>query len=134
MKHILTIALSLGIALTAAQVSAKPHLRETAIDNKLMYVGIADTLRKQCGNIGARMLKAYGYLEGLKKEARKMGYSDAEIEKYVTSKAEKKRMRGKATSYLKKRGVNPGDKAAFCAYGRAEIDKGSVIGSLLKKK
>lgn len=123
-----------ALALVAAPASAKPHLRDTAIDNNLMFVAIADSLRKDCGNIGARMIKAYGYLEGLKKEARKMGYTDEEIEDYVTSKAEKDRMRQKATAYLAQRGVNAGDKAAFCAYGQAEIDRGSVIGSLLRKK
>ena len=134
MQKFLIATLATTLAIGALPAAAKPHLRDTGIDDKLMYVGIANELRKECGSIGARMIKAYGYLEGLKSEARGMGYSDAEIEAYVTSDAEKKRMKSKATAWLQERGVNPGDNAGFCAYGQGEIDKGSVIGSLLRKK
>lgn len=114
MKPVLTLILSATLALSAPAAFAKPHLRDVAkIDNSLMYLGIADELRKGCDNIGARMLRALNYVNSLKSEARKLGYSADEIEDYVTSKAEKRRMRAKATQYLKSKGVQPGDKAAF---------------------
>lgn len=129
------MTLTLTAALVAGTASAKPALRDVAeIDNSLMMVAIADELRKDCGDISARMLRALSYLETLKSKARQMGYSNDEIEEYVTSKAEKTRMRSKAEGYLTSLGVNPADEASFCAYGRKEIEKGTLVGSLLRAR
>ncbi|WP_238367087.1 DUF5333 domain-containing protein [Mesobacterium pallidum] len=133
MKRLMT--LTLAATLLAGATSAKPALRDVAeIDNSLMMVAIADELRKECGDLDARMLKALGYLETLKSRARSLGYSNDEIEEYVTSKSEKTRMRAKATGYLESLGVNPADEASFCAYGRKEIEKGTLVGSLLRAR
>ena len=123
----------LCLALTAVPALARPPLRDVPeIDNGLMAVAIADEIRKTCDGIDARMFKALSTLSSLKRMARARGYSDAEIDDYVTSKAEKARMRAKAEAYLASRGVSAKDRTALCAFGRAEMAAGSAIGQLLK--
>ncbi|MDU8910557.1 DUF5333 domain-containing protein [Aestuariicoccus sp. MJ-SS9] len=130
MRAIPGIALALVLASGAL---AKVPLRDVAeIDNSLMAVAIADEIRKTCDGISARMFRALGVLNALKNHARDLGYTDDEIEAYVTSKAEKARMRDKATAYLAERGVVADDKSQLCAFGREEIARGGPIGDLLR--
>mgnify|MGYP003134188608 CR=1 FL=1 len=134
MKRMMITA-AVGMALLAAPVAAKPPLRDVpAIDDALLDLGIADRIRKNCPDISARMLTAIGYLYGLKDKARDLGYSDAEIEAYVDSDAEKARMKARGAAFFKARGVDTSDPQSYCALGRAEIQKSSRIGSLLKAK
>ena len=134
MKRMMITA-AVGLALLAAPVAAKPPLRDVpAIDDALLDLGIADRIRKNCPDISARMLTAIGYLYGLKDKARDLGYSDAEIEAYVDSDAEKARMKARGAAFVKARGVDTSDPQSYCALGRAEIQKSSRIGSLLKAK
>ncbi|MHA6347174.1 DUF5333 domain-containing protein [Roseivivax sp. CAU 1761] len=128
----LTAGLTLGLAVPAP-AEAKPPLREVAeIDDGLMAVAIADEIRKSCDGISARMIRAYARLSSLKSKAQELGYSDDEIDDYVTSKDEKRRMRAKAEAYLARRGVESGRTDALCRFGRAEIAADSAIGSLLR--
>ncbi|MFD2738599.1 DUF5333 domain-containing protein [Sulfitobacter aestuarii] len=134
MKKIILTAL-LGAGLLASPLAAKPPLREVAaIDDALLDLGIADRIRKNCPSISARMLKAYGYVYGLKDKARELGYSDAEIDAYVDSDAEKARMKARGAAFFKARGVDTSNPDSYCALGREEIQKSSRIGSLLKAK
>ncbi|WP_419409073.1 DUF5333 domain-containing protein [Primorskyibacter sp. 2E107] len=127
------VALALGAVMAAGPLAAKPALRDVAeIDNALMAIAIADEIRKTCDDINARMIKAYTTINALKSRAGALGYSDDEIEDYVTSKDEKARMRAKATAYLASQGVNAGDGASLCAFGETQIDKGTAIGVLLR--
>ncbi len=122
-------------ALMATSVAAKPPLREVAaIDDALLDLGVADIIRKQCPDINARMVKAVSYVWGVKAQAKKLGYSDAEIDAYVDSDAEKARMRARGAAFFKAKGVDTSDPQSYCALGRAEIQKSSRIGSLLKAK
>ncbi|MBM1632402.1 DUF5333 domain-containing protein [Sulfitobacter mediterraneus] len=124
-----------GLSLMAVPAMAKPPLREVAvIDDALLDLGIADRIRKSCPTISARMLKAVSYVWDLKAQARALGYSEAEIEAYVDSEAEKDRMRARGRAFFKAKGVDTSDPQSYCALGRAEIQKSSRIGSLLKAK
>lgn len=124
----------LGLALAAPlPVLAKTPLRDVPqIDNGLMAIAIADEIRKTCDGISARLIRAYTRIEGLKSTARSMGYSDDEIDAYVSSTAEKKRMRAKAEAYLASKGVTADNDAQLCAFGEAEITRGTAIGLLLR--
>ena len=129
------LAATLSAALAAGSAAAKPPLRDVAaIDDGLLAVGVADEIRNLCDSIDARMMTALMRLQGLKSEARSRGYTDKEIERYVTSKAEKARMRRRGEAYLAANGVTLGDKASYCRLGKQEIAKGSAIGSLLKAR
>lgn len=126
-------SLVLSVALCVGPVLAKPHLRDVSeIDDTLMAVAIADEIRKSCDGIDARMFRALNTLSSLKRMARARGYSDSEIEAYVTSKSEKRRMRAKAESYLAAQGVDAGATAKLCAFGRAQMAQDTQIGRLLR--
>lgn len=112
---------------------ALPPLREVKeIDDTLMQIAIADEIRKTCGDISARMIRALAQINALESKAKKLGYSDSEIDDYVTSKSEKKRMRSKAEAWLTSQGVNSKDDKALCAFGKTQIAKDTYIGSLLR--
>ena len=129
------VAAILSACLMAVPVMAKPPLREVAaIDDALFDLGLADMIRKNCPTIGARMFKAIGYVRSLEKKAKAMGYSDAEIDAYTDSDTEKNRLRAKAATFFRARGVDTSDPQSYCALGRQEIQKSSRIGSLLRAK
>lgn len=136
MRRIVPTLAALAVALTAVTAGtaqARPPLRDVPeIDDGLMAVAIADQIRKNCDDISARMIRAYSRLSSLKSKAQSMGYTDDEIEDYVTSKDEKRRMRSKAESYLARRGVDLSDDAELCRFGKSEIRADTAIGSLLR--
>jgi len=130
-----TMSTVIAIGLIASPAMAKPPLRDVAeIDNALLDLGIADRIRKNCPSINARLFKAVSYVRNLEKRAKAKGYSEAEIEAYTDSDAEKSRMRAKGAAFFKSKGVDTSDPQSYCALGNAEIQKGSRIGSLLRKK
>jgi len=133
MRHFI---LSLSVlALSAGAVVAKPKLRDVPrIDNAVFDVAVADRIRKKCPSIEPRVVKAFALYRATRKHARKLGYTDAEIEAYGDSDVEKARMRAKGEAYLRAQGVVAGDTQSYCAVGRKEIQKASRIGSLLKEK
>ncbi len=127
------MTMALMISLVAGSASAKPHLRDVPeIDGTILAVGIADEIRKNCPDISARLLKAVTTINGLKSKARAMGYSDAEIDAYRKSDAEKARLKAERKSYLNAGGVLTGNPESYCALGRKEIEKGGQIGALLR--
>ncbi|WP_292292745.1 DUF5333 domain-containing protein [Marivita sp.] len=125
---------TVAVLLMAASTGlAKPPLRDVAeIDDAVMAVAIADAIRKSCDDINARLLRAYTTLNGLKSDARARGYTDEEVEAYVTSKSEKARMKAKAERFLQANGVRPDDIPALCRFGKAQIRSRTEIGELLR--
>ncbi len=122
-----------SLCLAAAPAASRPPLSSVSeIDNGLMVIAIADEIRKRCDGINARMIRAVSRINGLKSKARALGYTDDEIDDYVTSKSEKARMRSKAEGYLAGQGVPRGDLQALCQFGRAQIRQGGSIGKLLR--
>lgn len=124
-------AVLITLALTAP-AQANPALRDVPeIDDTLMQIAIADEIRKSCDDISARMIRALAQVNQLQSKAKALGYSAEEIDDYVSSKAEKSRMRAKAEAWLAAQGVNAKDEAALCAFGRSQIAQQTYIGSLL---
>ncbi|EIE51896.1 hypothetical protein AL036_07625 [Salipiger aestuarii] len=125
----------IGFTALPAVAQARASLGEVAaIRNGLLAVGIADEIRKVCDDIDGRMITAFTYLTQLKGQARDMGYSDEEIDDYVTSKTEKKKYRAEGEAWLVSRGVTLGQQDGYCRVGREEIEKGTQIGVLLRAK
>ncbi len=130
--RLLTPALILALTLGSV-VSAQTPLRDVpAIDNGLMNVAIADAIRKSCDNINARLIRAYSELNRLKALARDMGYTEKEVERYVTSREEKARMKAKAEQFLAENGVRADDIPALCRFGQRQIESQTEIGQLLR--
>lgn len=133
MRMMTTLALILSLA--AGSVTAKTPLREVSeIDDNMLWVALAIEISDNCGEISPRMLKGLAFLASLKRKAEGMGYTDAEIDAYVESKAEKARMRKRGESYVKARGLNPDSSADLCELGKTEIARNSRIGVLLREK
>lgn len=131
----LLLACATTVAILPAAANAKAPLGQVKeIHDGLLAVGIADEIRKTCGTIDARMISAYSYLAQLKSRARSLGYSEDEIEDYVTSKDEKKKMRAKGEAWFEARGVTLGQEADYCRVGREEINRGTPIGALLRAR
>ena len=113
--------------------AAKPSLRDVEpVESGLLAISVADKIRRECGAISGRLFKAHVHLRALYDVARSQGYSDAEIEAYVTAEAEKNRMRAKRDAYLARQGVVKSDPETYCAAGRVEIRNASRIGVLLR--
>lgn len=136
MRLILSAVLAAGLAATAVHAAeARPHLRENAeIDRGLTVIAIANMIRRNCDRIEPRVVRAYGFMRALKQSASKAGYSDAEIEAYVSDKAEKARVEDAARAWLAAQGAVSGDPDSYCAVGLAEIARNSQVGVLLRAK
>lgn len=128
LKTLLILTISAGMA------AAKPPLRDVPeIDGPLFEVALADEIRKKCPTLDGRMAKGIRTLWTLKRRANALGYTDAEIDAYRKSDAEKARMRQKGDAWLSARGVNQSKADDWCRVGRTEIKKGSLIGGLLRE-
>ena len=133
MRNVLIAVVS--VALLASTVAAKSPLRDVAaVDGALLDLGLADKIRKECPDISARMIRAISYLNNIQQTARSLGYTDAEIDAYRKSPEEKARMKARGAAYLEANGVDTSDPQSYCTLGRAEIQKSSRIGSLLRAK
>lgn len=131
MKRFLCTLLAAGLA--AAPVSAKPPLREVAaIDDALFDLGVADRIRRECPRISARFLRAVTFINRLERQAEDLGYTEAEIEAYIDSDAEKDRLRARAAALFAAEGVIEGQPETYCRFGLSEIDRDSRIGSFLR--
>jgi len=61
-----------------------------------------------------------------------MGYTDEEIDAYISSKEEEAKLEERGKAYLAERGASKDDPASLCEVGHAEIAAGSRIGSFLR--
>jgi Family of unknown function (DUF5333) len=130
MKRItLTLA---ALAIAAPAYALVPINEEPTINNTLLQGFIGDAIDDNCSTIEARKLRALGELNKLRDYALKQGYTSAEVRAFVTSKEEKARGKALAAEWLKERGAEPGNEAAYCKIGEEEIAKESLIGYLLR--
>lgn len=122
-----------AFALLSAPAMAKVPLEENQhITDSLMAGRVADVIRSTCPSISARMVTAYAKLEDLKKYAVDQGYTEAEVKAFLKDKSQKDRIKALAADYLAKAGAVEGDVESYCVAGRAEIDKGTLAGSMLR--
>lgn len=112
---------------------AKRPLKDvTSITDGLLWIGIADEIRNTCPSISARMFRALNRINGIQNEAKALGYSKEEIDRFRKSDANKAELRRRGEAYLTANGVTLGDSDSYCTLGRAEIAKSSQIGTLLR--
>ena len=117
--------------MSAPWAGASSLAQETDINNRLFEIAVADEIRKSCDSISPRIFTAWRRMQALKAEAIKRGYTEAEIEAYVSDKDEKRKMRARSDAYVRKHGAEPNDGPSLCRLGKEEIAKQSRIGSLL---
>lgn len=126
------LALFLCLSLVTPAVAQNPPLSENPyVNDRLIQARVADRVRKECPSISARFAYAYGQARALQRWALDQGYTEAEIEAFLDSKPDRDRVKAAAEAYLAANGVVAGDADSFCRLGEAEIDAGSIAGSLL---
>ena len=119
-------------ALTATAQDLLPLNKEKQINSSLLSAAIGAIIQDKCTTISPRLLLAIWKAKSLQRYALNIGYTQEEIEAFVNSKVEKRRMRRAANSYLRANGVVKNEEATYCAAGRAEIAAGSLTGKLLR--
>lgn len=127
------VAASTLVAVPAFAQQA-PLSQEKYINDRLIAARIADRVRRECPTYGARMVYAWGQARALKRYALGKGYSEAQIDTFLDSKEDKKRIYAVAEDYLKRKGAKKGDAQSFCAIGDQEFASKSYIATFLVKK
>ena len=128
----LILSVSLAAVLAVPAMAQTPLNQEKRINDTLIAGQIGDTIRKTCPSISARMFVVLGELNALEDYARDQGYSEAEVKAFLKDPTEKARIKAAANAYMKKAGAVEGDAESYCVVGRAEIEKGTLAGSLLR--
>jgi len=123
-----------ALAIATPALALVPINEEPTIVDTLLQGFIGDAIDDNCDSIEARNLRALGELNRLRDRALEMGYSAGEIRAFVTSKEEKAKGKAMAAEWLKAKGAEPGNSAAYCTIGEEEIAKESLIGYLLRSK
>lgn len=132
--HTLIGAVVLGLLSAVPAAALEPLSQEKYINDRLIAARIADRVRRKCPTIDGRLIYAYAEARKLMKYARDKGYSQDQIDAFIDSKPEKKRIYGIADQYLAANGAKPDDAESYCRIGRQEIAKKTVIGSLLSAR
>lgn len=118
----------------AASADAKVPLPDEAhINEQLIAAQEGDMIRNNCPAISARMLVVFGKMLALKSYAVRKGYTEAEVKLFLKDKVQKARVKGAAVAYLASVGAVEGDSESYCTVGRAEIAKGTLLGTLLRE-
>lgn len=126
-----TTLIALTLAATPA-LALEPINENAVIREKLLQGFIGDAIADNCPTIKARTIKALGELNALRDYALEQGYEASVVREFVTSKEEKAKFKAEAAEWLKAKGAEPGNTAAYCAIGEEEIAKGTLAGSLLR--
>lgn len=109
-----------------------PLSQQTAISDGLIAAAIAYEIGERCANVSTRLVRGLSFLASLRSEARRLGYSAAEIDAYMRDRAEKTRLEAAAWERFAALGGNRADSATFCAVARSQMAAGTQIGQLLR--
>ncbi|MCF3972430.1 DUF5333 domain-containing protein [Paracoccus salsus] len=132
-RMVAALAATMTLAATPA-AALEPLAQERYINDRLVAARIADRIRRECPTIDGRIVYAFMQARELKSYARGKGYSEAEIEAFLDSRADKDRIYAVAEKYMAGKGVVAGDAESYCRLGRDEIARNTVTGSLLSAK
>ncbi|WP_234450844.1 MULTISPECIES: DUF5333 domain-containing protein [unclassified Paracoccus (in: a-proteobacteria)] len=130
----LTAAMMTLGALATPAAALEPLSQERYINDRLIAARIADRIRRECPTLGARMIYAYSQARALERYALDKGYSRAQVDAFLDSKEDRRRIYAVAEDYMARNGVKKGDPESYCRLGRQEMAGGTVTGSLLVAK
>ncbi|WP_295047514.1 DUF5333 domain-containing protein [uncultured Paracoccus sp.] len=125
------LALTCGAALAAPAVALPPLSQERHINDSLVQARVADMLRRGCPSLDARIVRAFNEARKLKRYAQEQGYSEAQIDAFLDSRDERRRIYALADRYMVANGVVNGQPDTFCRLGEQEIARKTIAGSLL---
>ncbi len=123
----------MSLSAVASAEAKVPLPEEQHINEQLIAAAEGDLIRNNCPAISARMFVVFDKMLALKSYAEGKGYTEAEVKLFLKDKVQKARVKAAAVAYLASAGAVEGDGASYCAVGRAEIAKGTLLGSLLKE-
>lgn len=127
--------LSAALVTGATGVSAQAGLQnEKDINTGLLAAAAAEKIQRECDTISPRWFRARAYMNELKSMATARGYSEAEIEAYVSNDAEKAKMRERRNRYFAAHGASNKNPQSLCVLGHQEIARNSQIGVLLRAR
>ena len=133
LKSLAAAALTMG-ALSGPALALEPLSQERYINDRLIAARIADRIRRECPTINGRLIYAYGQARALERYALDKGYSRAQVDAFLDSKEERKRIYAVADDYMARNGVSKDDPQSYCRLGMQEIANRTVTGSLLVAK
>lgn len=125
---------SVGQAMTQADVN--DALRANAgVYNGLFTAGLIKHIVDTCPEVqGPNRMSRVTYFMGLYNQARRLGFSRAQIEAFVDDKVEQDRLRDLVKAHLKRQGVDPDSQEAVCTYARAQMAEGTILGTRLRER
>jgi len=132
--HTTVMGLAIGASAASASMATDySALRaDSYVHERLLAASVGHMVEVNCPSISRRTFYALTQMFSLRSYARGLGYSNAELAAYVNSEEEQARFREIAAPYLAAQGVVAGDEESYCAAGRAEIEKGTIAGSLMR--
>jgi len=102
--------------------------------HELLQISVASKISEKCTSIEARKIKGLFALLQIKSVAKELGYTDNEINEFVSSEENKKKLKNETDVYLLDNGVDLNNVKTVCLFGQSEIDQETTIGSLLRIK
>ena len=102
--------------------------------HELLQISVASKISEECTSIEARKIKGLFALLQIKSVAKELGYTDNEINEFVSSEENKKKLKNETNVYLLDNGVDLNNVKTVCLFGQSEIDRETTIGSLLRIK
>jgi len=102
--------------------------------HELLQISVASKISEECTSIEARKIKGLFALLQIKSVAKELGYTDNEINEFVSSEENKKKLKNETDVYLLDNGVDLNNVKTVCLFGQSEIDQETTIGSLLRIK
>ena len=108
------IAAALALAtLTTPAAALEPLSQNAYVNDRLVQARVADVVRRNGPSIDARLVRAFSEARALKRHARNQGYSEAQIDAFLDSRADRQRIYAEADRYMVENGVLNGQPETF---------------------
>jgi len=131
-SYLIGAAALIAVGAAAAATDYAAMRADNRVQSELLGASMAYIVVEECEAINLRRLKLVSYALSLTSHAKGLGYTGSEVEAYVNDKDEQARFRARALERLVEKGAVEGNAASFCDVGRAEMEKGTYVGSILK--
>ena len=106
------------VCLLPSQGMAKEGLdQEVKINEGLIAISMADTIRTSCPEISARFIEAFIFLKSIESEALALGYDGSEIKAFVNDADEKDRVLSLAQARFTTLGLCPTNPRPIALWG-----------------
>ena len=111
---------------------SKPSLWSyQVIDRGLFNLGVAWSIKENCGHIRESRLPAINALLKLNNFARSKGYSRSEIKNFIESPVEETKLRERVRVYFIDRNLNPDQPNGLCQFGEENIAQRTAVGRFI---